>query len=73
MAEHGFEEHDHNGQNCEIYIHTEESKKLLASDSKKIDFPFYYNSYNQYLVPKTQYTNKTQLFYSRAPPIISVS
>ncbi len=26
MAEHGFEEHEHDGQTCEVYLHSEQTK-----------------------------------------------
>lgn len=70
IAEHGIEDHEHDGQSCEIYLNSEKSKIVSANvlDVNFDNFYFIYNvSLEQLLV---EFYKKSS--YSRAPPILMV-
>jgi len=42
MAEHGFDEHEHNGHVCQIYLHCEHSKYSTSGAAITLQTPEYF-------------------------------
>ena len=71
MAEHGFEEHEHNNQICDIYLHCEHTKYSAPSAAIALQIPEYFTF--TIALPELQFVRSQSysIASARAPPLFS--